>query len=82
MTEQVHSASREGVSNNDTQNNKPSFFSIFGAIISLNLILWAGYWAYNLISRDINGIPIVAAQPGPSGLLRMSQVELKRKTLN
>ena len=29
------------------------------------MILWAGYWAYNLISRDINGIPIVAAQPGP-----------------
>ena len=65
MTEQVYSASRNGVSTNDTQNNKLSFFSIFGAIISLNLILWAGYWAYNLISRDINGIPIVAAQPGP-----------------
>ena len=65
MTEQVYSASRNGVSTIDTQNNKLSFFSIFGAIISLNLILWAGYWAYNLISRDINGIPIVAAQPGP-----------------
>ena len=65
MTEQVYSASRKDVSNNDTQNNKLSFFSIFGAIISLNLILWAGFWAYNLISRDINGIPIVAAQPGP-----------------
>ena len=65
MTEQVYSASEKGVSNNDTQNNKLSFLSIFGAIISLNLILWAGYWAYNLISRDINGIPIVAAQPGP-----------------
>ena len=65
MTEQVYSANRKGVSNNDTQNNKLSFFSIFGAVISLNLILWAGYWAYNLISRDINGIPIVAAQPGP-----------------
>ena len=65
MTEQVYSASIKGVSNNDTQNNKLSFFSILGAIISLNLILWAGYWAYNLISRDINGIPIVAAQPGP-----------------
>ena len=65
MTEQVYSASTKSVSNNDTQNNKLSFFSIFGAIISLNLILWAGYWAYNVISRDINGIPIVAAQPGP-----------------
>jgi len=65
MTEQVYSASIKGISNNETQNNKLSFFSIFGAIISLNLILWAGYWAYNLISRDINGIPIVAAQPGP-----------------
>ena len=65
MTEQVYSASSVGVSNNDTQNNKLSFISIFGAIISLNLILWAGYWAYNVISRDINGIPIVAAQPGP-----------------
>ena len=65
MTEQVYSASRKGVSSSDTQNNKLSFFSIFGGIISLNLILWAGFWAYNLISRDINGIPIVAAQPGP-----------------
>jgi len=65
MTEQFYSASKKDVSNNDTQSNKLSFFSIFGAIISLNLILWAGYWAYNLISRDINGIPIVAAQPGP-----------------
>ena len=65
MTEQVFSASEKGVSNNDTQSNKLSFFSLFGAIISLNLILWAGYWAYSLISRDINGIPIVAAQPGP-----------------
>ena len=65
MTEQVFSASEIGVSNNDTQSNKLSFFSLFGAIISLNLILWAGYWAYSLISRDINGIPIVAAQPGP-----------------
>jgi len=65
MTEQVYSAGRKGVSNNDAQDNKLSFFSIFGAIISLNLILWAGYWAYKLISRDINGIPIVAAQPGP-----------------
>ena len=65
MTEQVFSASEKGVSNNDTRSNKLSFFSLFGAIISLNLILWAGYWAYSLISRDINGIPIVAAQPGP-----------------
>lgn len=65
MTEQVFSASEKGVSNNDTKSNKLSFFSLFGAIISLNLILWAGYWAYSLISRDINGIPIVAAQPGP-----------------
>ena len=55
MTEQVYSASRNGVSTNDTQNNKLSFFSIFGAIISLNLILSAGYWAYNLklIKNDI-----------------------------
>ena len=65
MTEQVFSASEKGVSNNDARSNKLSFFSLFGAIISLNLILWAGYWAYSLISRDINGIPIVAAQPGP-----------------
>ena len=65
MTEQVYSASAVGNSNKDIQNSKLSIFSIFGAIISLNLILWAGYWAYNIISRDINGIPIVAAQPGP-----------------
>ena len=65
MTEQVYSASAVGDSNKDIQNSKLSIFSIFGAIISLNLILWAGYWTYNIISRDINGIPIVAAQPGP-----------------
>ena len=65
MTEQVYSASAEGNFCKDIQNSKLSIFSIFGAVISLNLILWAGYWTYNIISRDINGIPIVAAQPGP-----------------
>ena len=65
MTEQVYSASAEGNLHKDIQNSKLSIFSIFGAVISLNLILWAGYWTYNIISRDINGIPIVAAQPGP-----------------
>lgn len=65
MTEQVYSASAEGNLYKDIQNSKLSIFSIFGAVISLNLILWAGYWTYNIISRDINGIPIVAAQPGP-----------------
>ena len=65
MTEQVYSASAEGNLYKDFQNSKLSIFSIFGAVISLNLILWAGYWTYNIISRDINGIPIVAAQPGP-----------------
>lgn len=65
MTEQVYSASAEGNLYKDIQNSKLSIFSIFGAVISVNLILWAGYWTYNIISRDINGIPIVAAQPGP-----------------
>ena len=65
MTEQVYSASAEVNLYKDIQNSKLSIFSIFGAVISLNLILWAGYWTYNIISRDINGIPIVAAQPGP-----------------
>ena len=65
MTEQVYSASAERNLYKDIQNSKLSIFSIFGAVISLNLILWAGYWTYNIISRDINGIPIVAAQPGP-----------------
>ena len=65
MTEQVYSASAERNLYKDIQNSKLSIFSIFGAVISLNLILWAGYWTYNIISRDINGLPIVAAQPGP-----------------
>ena len=65
MTEQVYRTGRVNVSYTDTQKNKLSVISILGAIISVNLILWAGYWAYNIISRDINGIPIVAAQPGP-----------------
>ena len=65
MTEQIYSASAEGNLYKDIQNSKLSIFSIFGAVISLNLILWACYWTYNIISRDINGIPIVAAQPGP-----------------
>ena len=65
MTEQVYRAGRVNVSYTETQKNKLSVISILGAIISVNLMLWAGYWAYNIISRDINGIPIVAAQPGP-----------------
>ena len=65
MTEQVYQAGRVNVSDTDTQKNKLSVISILRAIISVNLMLWAGYWAYNIISRDINGIPCVAAQPGP-----------------
>jgi hypothetical protein len=65
MTEQVYRAGRVNVSYTETQKNKLSVISILGAIISVNLMLWAGYWAYNIISRDINGIPVVAAQPGP-----------------
>jgi hypothetical protein len=41
------------------------FVHLTGAVISLALIVGAGYWGYKLAVRDIAGIPVVRALEGP-----------------
>ncbi len=41
------------------------FLHLTGAVISLALIVGAGYWGYKLAVRDIAGIPVVRALEGP-----------------
>jgi hypothetical protein len=36
-----------------------------GAILSLGLIAGLGYWAYQLVVRDVTGVPVVRALEGP-----------------
>ncbi|RYG92318.1 SPOR domain-containing protein [Loktanella sp. IMCC34160] len=36
-----------------------------GAIVSLGLIVGVGVWGYNLVMRDISGVPVVRAMEGP-----------------
>ena len=36
-----------------------------GAIISLSLIAGLGYWGYQLVVRDVSGVPVVRALQGP-----------------
>ncbi|SDX24057.1 SPOR domain-containing protein [Roseicitreum antarcticum] len=37
----------------------------FGAVLSLSLVAGIGYWSYNLMVRDVTGIPVVRALEGP-----------------
>lgn len=39
--------------------------AIFGAVASLALVAGIGYWGYNLIMRDVSGVPVVTAMKGP-----------------
>ena len=36
-----------------------------GAALSLGLIAGLGYWAYQLVVRDVTGVPVVRALEGP-----------------
>ncbi len=45
---------------------------IMGGVASLALAIGVGYWGYNLITRDVTGIPVVRAAEGP---LRISPEE-------
>ena len=39
--------------------------AILGAVASLALVAGIGYWGYNLIVRDVSGVPVVTAIKGP-----------------
>lgn len=39
--------------------------SVLGGLVSLGLIVGLGYWSYELIKRDVNGVPVVQAVKGP-----------------
>ncbi|MEM1353044.1 MAG: SPOR domain-containing protein, partial [Pseudomonadota bacterium] len=38
---------------------------IVGAIFSLTLLVGVGFWSYQLIVRDVSGVPVVRAAEGP-----------------
>ena len=40
-----------------------------GALVSLSLIFGIGYWGYQLIMRDVTGIPVVRAMEGDMRVL-------------
>ncbi len=42
-----------------------NFAGMLGAVASLALIAGVGIWSYELISRDISGVPVVRAVEGP-----------------
>ena len=46
-----------------------SFVNILGAVVSLTLIIGVGYWGYQLIMRDVSGIPVVRAMEGDMRVL-------------
>lgn len=45
---------------------------ILGGVASVALTIGVGYWGYNLITRDVTGIPVVRAAEGP---LRIAPTE-------
>ena len=42
-----------------------SFLNWLGAVVSLALIAGLAYWAYQLVVRDVTGVPVVRALEGP-----------------
>ena len=45
--------------------NMAGVMNWLGAIISLSLIAGLGYWGYQLVVRDVSGVPVVRALEGP-----------------
>lgn len=41
------------------------FVNAAGAVVSLGLIIGVGYWGYDLVMRDVTGVPVVRAMEGP-----------------
>lgn len=40
-----------------------------GAAVSLALVLGVGVWGYNLVTRDVSGVPVVRAAEGPMRIM-------------
>ena len=54
-----------GASGPHVRSSVASFLNWVGAVISLALIAGLTYWAYQLIVRDVTGVPVVRALEGP-----------------
>ncbi|CUH80670.1 Sporulation related domain protein [Tritonibacter multivorans] len=39
--------------------------AVLGAVASIALVAGIGFWGYNLIVRDVSGVPVVTAMKGP-----------------
>lgn len=42
-----------------------SIFHAFGAVLSVALIVGSGVWVWQLVQRDVSGVPVVRALEGP-----------------
>jgi hypothetical protein len=40
-------------------------FQVFGGLFSIALMIGVGLWSYNLMMRDVSGVPVVRAIEGP-----------------
>lgn len=44
-------------------------FNLIGGVVSLGLIAGLGYWSYELLARDVTGVPVIQAMDGPMRVL-------------
>jgi SPOR domain len=54
-----------GAYHTPVRSNLSTALNWVGAILSLGLIAGLGYWAYQLVVRDVTGVPVVRAMEGP-----------------
>ena len=57
-------ASAEGATLTPQSNSLTFMMNLAGAAISLALLIGIGVWGYQLLSRDVSGIPVVRAAEG------------------
>lgn len=62
MAEQYYDGSHGGASSQITLG---TMLNIAGGLVSLALIAGVAYWGYSIISRDMNGVPVVQAVADP-----------------
>ena len=53
-----------GYHDDEPQRSRP-WASRFGGIVSVALLAGTVYWGYNIAVRNVMGIPVIKAQPGP-----------------
>lgn len=54
--------------------------SILGAAASVALVAGVGVWSYQLMVRDVSGVPVVRAAEGPCGSSRKTPADVRQIT--